>query len=47
MIVYVDGFIWEARWGFSDGGLDLCGGSGDKSTEKVYDIEFVVPHNSP
>jgi hypothetical protein len=47
MQIYVDGFLWEARWGFSDGGTELCGAGGNGYGEKIYDIEFLVTHNSP
>lgn len=39
----MDGFLWEARWGYTDGGEKLCG----DQNEKLYDVEFLVPHNSP
>jgi len=47
MQIYIDGFLWEARWGFSDGGTDICGAAGNGAGEKVYDIEFLITHNSP
>jgi hypothetical protein len=47
MMIYVDGFLWEARWGFTDGGSQLCGSNNDNWNEKIYDIEFTLPHNSP
>lgn len=45
MQIYVDGFLWEAKWHWSQGS-NLCG-AGNNWKEKVYDIDFLVPHNSP
>ena len=48
MQIYVDGHLWEARWGYTDGGSQLCGTSQNaKFIEKVYEVEFLIPHNTP
>lgn len=45
MFVLVDGFIWQAKWHYSEG-ANLCGAANDWK-EAFYNIEFEVPHNSP
>lgn len=35
------------KWGFTEGGKQLCGGSKIPNNDKVYDVEFEVTHNSP
>ncbi|CAD8118939.1 unnamed protein product [Paramecium sonneborni] len=44
--VYVDGVPWEMKWGYTEGGIRLCGGGEQKNSDKVFDIEFEIPHNS-
>lgn len=45
MFVLVDGFLWSAKWHYSEG-ANLCGAANDWK-EAFYNIEFEVPHNSP
>ncbi|CAK61100.1 unnamed protein product (macronuclear) [Paramecium tetraurelia] len=45
--VYVDGVPWEMKWGFTEGGIRLCGGQESKNSDKVFDVEFDILHNSP
>jgi hypothetical protein len=45
--VFVDGVPWEMKWGFTEGGRQLCGGPKSANSDKVYDVEFEVSHNSP
>lgn len=35
------------KWGFTEGGIRLCGGSESKNSDKVFDVEFEILHNSP
>lgn len=35
------------KWGFTEGGQRLCGGPVSKNSDKVYEVEFELPHNSP
>ncbi|CAD8060428.1 unnamed protein product [Paramecium sonneborni] len=45
--VFVDGVPWEMKWGFTEGSKQLCGGPKILNSDKVYDVEFEVTHNSP
>lgn len=45
--VYVDGVLWQMKWGFTEGGKQLCGGPPSKNSDKVFDTEFELPHNAP
>lgn len=35
------------KWGFTEGGIRLCGGPESKHSDKIFDIEFEIAHNSP
>ncbi|CAD8106310.1 unnamed protein product [Paramecium primaurelia] len=45
--IYIDGVPWEMKWGFTEGGIRLCGGPESKHSDKIFDIEFEIAHNSP
>ncbi|CAD8123956.1 unnamed protein product [Paramecium sonneborni] len=45
--IYIDGVPWEMKWGYIDGGIRLCGGQESKHSDKIFDIEFEIVHNSP
>lgn len=46
MFVLVDGFLWQAKWHYSEGNY-ICGGGNKDWKTAFYNIEFEVPHNSP
>jgi hypothetical protein len=46
MQVFVDGFLWQAKWHYAEGD-NLCGQGHNKWNEKKYEVEILVPHNSP
>jgi hypothetical protein len=46
MQVFVDGFLWETKWAYA-AGASICGAGKDNWHEKLYNVEILVPHNSP
>lgn len=45
--IYIDGIPWETKWGYTEGNTRLCNGPSVKGSDKVFDVEFEVNHNSP